>query len=151
MDDIKHTNDTNDTNNEPILQSTAATGVLVEQFLSRCMDPVDAHAIEDFTTSPKIRAMHAGLCAAFPDARFVPDWRVVEGHRAAVGGILRGTHLGPWRDLPATGSAIEAMSIAMLEFVDGELVDLSVVPDTLAIAEQVGLVAKVGPKACQLP
>lgn len=141
----------NDTNTGSTLQSTVSTRALVEQFVSRCMNPVDPSAIDDFTTNPKIRAMHAGLCTAFPDARFTPDWQVVEGNRAAVGGTLRGTHLGPWRAVPATGNAIEAMSVATFVIVDGLLVDLSVVPDTLAIAEQIGLVAKVGPKTCQLP
>jgi predicted ester cyclase len=142
--------DMDQTNLNTWADTTAATAELVARFLATCLDPADPNAIDDFTTSPKIRAMHAGLCAAFPDARLVPAWRVVEGNRAAVGGTIRGTHLGEWRGVPATGRAVEAMSIAMLEWVEDELVDLSVVPDTLAIAEQLGLVPTLGPKSCQL-
>ena len=105
------------------------------------------HAIDRFTDSPRVRGIYAAIVEAFPDATFAPLWRVIEGDRVAIGGITRATHLGLWRDVPATGRPIEVLGTVMLELSDGAIVDLMVVSDSLAIAEQLGgVVGGLGPR-----
>lgn len=132
------------------VDSAAATIELVEQFIDRCLDPVDAAAAQAFTSNPKALAIHAAFAVAFPDGRFRPSWRVADTNRAVVGGRITATHLGEFRGVPATGRQIDVMTYVMFECVDGRIVDVSVMPDTLAMAEQLGLLAPLGPKACEL-
>jgi hypothetical protein len=141
---------TSSTTTNPGIDHAAATIELVERFIDRCLDPVDAVAAPEFTSDPKALAIHAGFAHAFPDGRFRPTWRVVEGRRAVVGGLTTGTHLGDFRGIAPTERRIDVMTYVMFECVDGQIVDLSVMPDTLAIAEQLGLLAPLGPKACEL-
>lgn len=124
---------------------------LVDELVRDCLDPVSPGAMDRLTAVPRIRAMYAAIVEAFPDARFSTLWRVVEGRRAALGGVVSGTHLGTWRDVAATARRIELLTTVMVEVADGAVVDLMVVTDSLALAEQIGLLEPVGPKACELP
>lgn len=131
-------------------QSKSDTSALIDRLLADCFAPVHPGAIEAFTSVVRALAIYEGIVLAFPDARFTPQWRVVEGGRAALGGIMTGTHLGTWRGVEPTSRRIEVLGTLMVECADGQVVDLMVVPDTLAVAEQIGVVPQLGPKACEL-
>lgn len=122
---------------------------LIRKVLVDCFDPVSPHAIDRYSDSPRVRGIYAAVVEAFPDAAFTPLWTVAEEDRVVVGGVTRATHDGTWRDLPATGRSIEVLATVMFETSDGAVVDLMVVTDSLAIAEQIGLVEPLGPKACE--
>jgi predicted ester cyclase len=129
---------------------TAATTKLVQAFVRSCMCSTPTRPVTDFTSDPKTLAMHAGVRAAFPDAAFELAWCVVEGNRAALGGRMRGTHLGVWRGIPATGRSIDVMATITLVCEGGRIVDMSSVNDSFELAVQLGIVDQLGPKACQL-
>ncbi len=131
-------------------QGRSDNSALVDRLLTDCFAPVRPGAFAAFTSDVRALAIYGGLVAAFPDARFTPQWRVVDGSRAALGGLMTGTHLGPWRDVEPTGRPIEVLGTLMFECADGQVVDIMVVPDTLAVAEQVGVMPRLGPKACEL-
>lgn len=139
----------NKLSNSPTTHDRAAG--FVGRVLHDCFDQVSPGAIDRYTSDGRLRAMYASVVEAFPDARLSRLWHVVEEGRAVVGGIVTGTHLGTWRDVPATGRTIEVLSTVMVDVADDELVDLMVVTDSLALAEQLGLVEPFAPKACQLP
>lgn len=122
---------------------------LATEFLATCLDPVRPGAIDRLSTEPKVRAIYAAAAAAIPDARFTPLWRVVQDTRAVFGGLVRGTHDGTFRDVPATGRPLEFLATVMIACAGEEIVDLMVVTDSLAMAEQIGLLAPLGPKACE--
>lgn len=128
-----------------------AVAEVVDELVCDCFDPVSPGSMDRYTEDQRVRAMYGSIVEAFPDARFSSLWRVVEGRRAALGGVVAGTHLGPWRDVAATGRRIEVLATLMVEVVDGTVADLMVVPDTLAMAEQLGLLDPLGPKACEVP
>ena len=50
--------------------------------------------------------------AGFPDLRFAVEDLVEQEDRVAVRARLQGTHLGPWRDLPASGRRMD-IDVAM--------------------------------------
>lgn len=124
---------------------------LVDELVRDCLDTVSPGSMDRYTEDPRVRAMYASIVEAFPDARFSSLWRVVEGRRAALGGVVTGTHLGPWRDVPATGRRIEVLATVMVEVAEDTVADLMIVTDTLAMAEQLGLLDPLGPKACEVP
>lgn len=118
-------------------------------FLATCLQPVFPGAIDRLSTDPKVRAVYAAAVEAIPDAHFTPHWRTVEGRRAVFGGTVHGTHRGTFRDIPATGRPIEILTVVMIECEAGAITDLMVVTDSLAMAEQIGLLPPLGPKACE--
>lgn len=128
-----------------------AVAEVVDELVRDCFDPVSPGSMDRYTVDQRIRAMYGSIVEAFPDARFSSLWRVVEGRRAALGGLVAGTHLGPWRDVTATGRHIEVLATLMVEVVDGTVADLMIVTDTLAMAEQLGLLDPLGQKACEVP
>jgi predicted ester cyclase len=129
---------------------TASTMKLVQAFVRSCMCSTPTRPVTDFTSDPKTLAMHAGVLSAFPDAAFELAWCVVEGNRAALGGRMRGTHLGTWRDVPATGRSIDVLATITLVCEGGGIVEMSSVSDSFEMAVQLGIVDQLGPKACQL-
>ena len=129
---------------------TPTTTELADRVCRECFAPVSPGAMDPLTDSPTALAMYEAFVEAFPDARFTPEWRVVEGDRAAMGGVMTGTHLGPWLDVPPSGRHVEFLAISLLQFRDGKLVDLMVVQDSLAVAVQIGAAAPLGPKACEV-
>lgn len=123
------------------------TARLTDDFLT-CLNPVSPGAVDRLTTVPKVRAMYAAALEAIPDARFTPDWTVFDGTRAVLGGTVRGTHLGVFRGVPATGRVLAVLAVLMIEREGDAIADLLILPDSLAMAEQIGLLAPLGPKAC---
>lgn len=124
------------------------TDTLTNRILADCFARVSPRAIDRYTDSPRVRGIYAAVVAAFPDLALTPLWRVGDEHRVAIGGVIRATHLGTWRDVPATGRSIETMATVMLDLSDGGIVDIVSVSDSLTVAEQIGAVEPVGPKAC---
>lgn len=129
---------------------TANPAELVDRLLADCFQPVSPRSIDRYSDSPRVRGIYAAVAEAFPDATFTPLWSVAGQDRVVVGGITRATHRGTWRDVAATGRTIEVLATVMFETSDGGVVDLMVVTDSLAIAEQLGVVQPLGPKACEL-
>jgi hypothetical protein len=132
------------------LDPRSATEALIDRLVGEGFDPVSPEAVEALTVNPKVRAMHAGLAVAFPDARLILSWRIIEEHRAVLGGVMTGTHLGPWRGALPTGLPFEVMTMAKVDCVDGMIADLAVIVDSLSLVEQLGLVPLFGAKACEI-
>lgn len=120
-----------------------------ETLVRECFVRPTPHAMDSHSDSPKVRTMYAETMAAFPDATMRPLWRVLDEDRLVLGGVVTATHRGPWRDVPATGRRIQVLTTIMLELSDGRVVDMMVVTDSLALAEQLGVVEPLGPKVCE--
>jgi predicted ester cyclase len=130
--------------------TTAATTELVEAFVRTCMCSNPTRPAADFTSDPKTLAIQSGVRTAFPDIEFEVTWRAVEGTRAAFGGRMRGTHLGDWRGIPATGRSIDVMGVVSFVCNEGRIIDMSSVNDSFEMAVQLGIAEQLGPKACEL-
>lgn len=77
--------------------------------------------------------------AAFPDWSSTPEDMVVEGDRVAARWTVRGTHLGDFMGIPATGRAITMAEAGILRFEGGQLVELWRVADELGLLRQLGV------------
>ena len=81
-------------------------------------------------------AMHK----AFPDIHYTINDMVAEGERIATRWTLRGTHLGEFFGIAATGNAVSVEGIHILRFVEGQIVECWEVWDQLSMLRQLGTV-----------
>ncbi|KJE19784.1 putative ester cyclase [Frankia torreyi] len=81
------------------------------------------------------------LRSAVPDVRTTVTDLVAEDDRVVVYWRIEGTHQGELFGAPATGKPIDATSISLITFRDGQIVNYTVLPDRLTILRQVGAIA----------
>ncbi|MEU3602633.1 ester cyclase [Streptomyces sp. NPDC006798] len=73
---------------------------------------------------------------AFPDFRVTVDDAFGTGDRVAVRVTIRGTHLGEFRGLPATGRRVEYSGIELYGVAGGLLTEEWIAPDTETLTAQ---------------
>ncbi|WP_052730302.1 ester cyclase [Sphingomonas sp. SRS2] len=83
-------------------------------------------------------ALAAGFYSAFPDYVHVIDDVVANDRTVVVRFTLRGTHLGEFAGIPASGNPVEAVGISMLTVRDGKVSSVNGVFDQIAMLRQVG-------------
>jgi steroid delta-isomerase-like uncharacterized protein len=76
--------------------------------------------------------------AAFPDLTSTVDDLIAEGDRVAVRLTLRGTHLGTFRGIAATGKRVTMQEMAFWRLVDGKLHTGWFQADMLGLRVQLG-------------
>jgi len=82
----------------------------------------------------------ADWLAAFPDIRFTIEQMLAEGDRVMTQCVARGTHLGSWLGIPATGKFISIQMFVVHRFADGVIAEDWVLVDSLGVFQQLGLV-----------
>jgi steroid delta-isomerase-like uncharacterized protein len=82
----------------------------------------------------------ADWLAAFPDIRFAIEQTLAEGDRVMTQCIARGTHLGSWLGIPATGKFISIQMFVVHRIADGLIAEDWVLVDSLGVFQQLGLV-----------
>lgn len=76
--------------------------------------------------------------SGFPDLVFEMHQLVVSGDLAAARLTMHGTHLGLWRDRPATGRRIAVEHMFFFRFQDGRIVEIWEMLDRGALDAQLG-------------
>lgn len=132
-------------------ETSASSHSLSEQILEQCQNPLSAAWLLDYAATERVRSILSSSVAAFPDGKLTVRWSAVDGDRLVVGGGFDGTHLGSWRDVPATGRTVTALTIISLRLDGGSIVDINVVTDSLSVAEQLGAIAPLGAPVCRRP
>ena len=74
----------------------------------------------------------------FPDLRFTSEFMIVDGDKAAVRWVAKGTHTGVFRGIPPTGKEIRIGGMAGYRVVEGKIVEGWSHPDTLGLMMQLG-------------
>jgi steroid delta-isomerase-like uncharacterized protein len=77
---------------------------------------------------------------AFPDLCFELHELVGEADWVAARATLRGTHLGPFVGIPATGKTFEQEQLHLVRFVGDKVAEHRAVRDDLAMLRQLGVV-----------
>jgi steroid delta-isomerase-like uncharacterized protein len=85
-----------------------------------------------------IKAHHV----AFPDAHISIEELYAAGDRVIYRFIMRGTHQGEWKGIPATGNKFEMSGIGILRIENGKVVELREEPDRLGRMLQLGMELK---------
>lgn len=80
---------------------------------------------------------------AFPDLSYAVDDEIAERDLVMARFSARGTHLGPFLGVPATGRAIAYTGIDVNRIRDGRIVESWVHYDALGLLQQLGIVGPV--------
>jgi len=81
---------------------------------------------------------------AFPDFEFTIQDLIAEGDRVAVRLKARGTHMGEFQGIAATGKQFEISGITIYRMADGKVVEQWVNNDQLGMMQQLGVVHAPG-------
>jgi hypothetical protein len=122
---------------------------LARELVAACFDPPRPDEFARFCIDERGRFVFASFAAAFPDARLYVEWTVAAPDRVVIGGRMAATHSGAWRGIAASGKHVGVATVASLGIAAGRVVDVSIVSDSLSIAEQIGAVAPFAPPACR--
>jgi steroid delta-isomerase-like uncharacterized protein len=82
----------------------------------------------------------AELHAAFPDGRDEIADLIAAGDRVVTRIVSRGTHLGTYRGIPATGRKVTLMAVNIDRFVDGKIAERWLIADMLSVMQQLGVI-----------
>ena len=136
------------------MTDTEANKALVRRFFEEVMNEgnldivdeifapeyVNRHAHPGQTPGPHgVRQLVTNVRRAFPDLVEAPDDLVAEGDRVGLRLTLRGTHLGPFRGVEATGKRVEVMGMAIVRIEDGRIAEGWFFFDREALWEQLGV------------
>ena len=80
------------------------------------------------------------LRTAFPDLHFTIEELVAEADTVAGRVTMRGTHLGPFQGIPATGRSFEQAQTHFVRFRDGKAIEHRAVRDDLGMMRQLGVI-----------
>jgi predicted ester cyclase len=72
----------------------------------------------------------------FPDLQFSVEDLIEQGDRVAVRARLQGTHLGPWRDLPASGRRMDIDVALFFSWEQDQIVEIWEVDDAVRRDQQ---------------
>jgi steroid delta-isomerase-like uncharacterized protein len=87
-----------------------------------------------------------GISAAFPDFKFSIDDVVAEGDKVVTRYTLRGTHMGPYSGIPATGKQVAIKGVSIDKIVGGKFAETWDFPDSLGTMTQLGITPGAAPK-----
>lgn len=82
--------------------------------------------------------------AAFPDVKWTITEMIAEGDKVMVGLIWRGTHLGDFFGIPATGKFVEVRGTHVLRVSNGRIAEHWGNDDDLGLMRQLGIVPEMG-------
>src|SRR5437867_2713059 len=78
------------------------------------------------------------LRSAFPDFQLVIEDQIAEGDKVVTRVTFQGTHRGEFRGAAPTGKQVRYSGIAIDRIVDGKVVEMWHIADTLALLQQIG-------------
>jgi len=114
----------------------------LDEFLSP--DIVDHSGMSDPSDLEGIKALFAGMQAAFPDYHFTIHQQMAEGDKVMTHKTFHGTHLGPFMGLPATGKEASFDLIDIFTVDDGKFTGHWAVGNQLTLLQGLGLVPAPG-------
>ena len=87
-----------------------------------------------------VRSYYAELLRAVPDLEIEILRRHASADAVVLEGVIRGTHLGPWRGLPATGRRVEIPLCGVYSFdAEDRLAGERIYYDRAAVLRQLGM------------
>jgi steroid delta-isomerase-like uncharacterized protein len=112
---------------------------------------LDSLVTEDFTrhsqatpdvqvsSRAEFRALQESFLASMPDQQITIHMLLAEGDKVAAYATYAGTLTGPMGDFPPTGKSAESNFLSIFHIEDGQLAELWVEWDNLAMLTQLGL------------
>jgi steroid delta-isomerase-like uncharacterized protein len=82
--------------------------------------------------------------SAFPDLQITLEEMVAEGEKVVGRWTARGTHQGPLRSFPPTGTQVTLTGIDIFRIVGGKIVEEWSNADGLGMLQQLGIIPSIG-------
>ncbi len=86
------------------------------------------------------------LRSAFPDFQLVIEDQIAEGDKVVTRVTFQATHRGEYRGVAPTGKQVRYSGIAIDRIVEGKVVEMWHIADTLALLQQIGAMPSPQPK-----
>jgi predicted ester cyclase len=102
-----------------------------------------------FNNSKGLKQQVAGIQSirsAFPDLHLVIEDQIAEGDKVVTRVTFHGTHQGEFRGAAPTGKQVRYSGIAIDRIVEGKVVEMWHVADTLSLLQQIGAIPSPQPK-----
>lgn len=118
-------------------------GIVAEDFTRHSA----ASAGPPVTSRDEFIRLQESFLVSFPDQRVTLQHLLAEGDRVAMLATYSGTHTGPMGDIPPTGKAHESPFLAIFRIESGQIAELWVEWDNVAMLTQLGLFPPQPPTA----
>lgn len=79
-----------------------------------------------------------GALGAFADVSGTIEEIVAEGDQVMTWSTLRTTHVGPWRNIPATNKHVSFRGVGLYRFAQGKVIEYRFLYDTFGLLQQIG-------------
>ena len=91
-------------------------------------------------------ASNQTLRNAFPDFQLIIEDQIAEGDKVVTRVTFQGTHRGEYRGVAPTGKQVRYSGIAIDRIVDGKVIEMWHVAETLSLLQQVGAIPPLQPR-----
>jgi steroid delta-isomerase-like uncharacterized protein len=129
--------------------SSEENKLVVLAYWQRCWNEKDVNSLDDThvpwfaqnsvpTGTVAFKGLFSGFFQAFPDVRVSVDDVVSEGDKIVMRVTYRGTHLGDYEGVPATGRSVVVTGLEMFLVLGGRIVHHWHEMDHLSILLQIG-------------
>lgn len=103
----------------------------------------DVHVQTGIPGGPEdLRQALIAIRTGFPDIHVTVEEVIAEGDKVVTRNTWRGTHLGEFNGIPATGNKVEITGIVIWRIVDGLIIERRANLDTLSLLQQLGVLAR---------
>ena len=117
----------------------------MDAFFQKFYSPnILAHQTSGDIESSKYQQYLQGMFTAFPDAEFTMDDVLAEGDKVVFRSSWSGTHQGAIQRIPPTGKKVTVKTIVINRIIDGKIVELWSIADSLGMMQQLGVIPSKG-------
>lgn len=122
-----------------------ATGGDINRIDDICAENVVEHSpMGERRGREELKAQSEYVHTAFPDVSVSIEETVVDGDTVAQRLTFRGTHEGEFMGVEATGNEVEIPNTLFTRIEDGKIAERWLLPDTLGLLQQLGVVEPPG-------
>jgi predicted ester cyclase len=137
--------------------TTESNKALVRQYLTEVWDKNNLAAIDSFIAPdyiqhtrsvppgrPGVKLFFGLVRTAFSDLRYTAEDMIAEDDKVAWRWMIRGTHSGPFQQIPPTGKHITITGMSIVRIADDQLVEHWGEQDNLGMLQQLGVAPSPG-------
>ncbi len=101
--------------------------------------PKPATVVDQYVAEQPLKDHIVATEVGFPEYVLEPVEMIAEGDKVAVKVRLKGTHLGPFNGMPATGRKVDMLIHLTYQIQDGKIVDHWMLVDGVEMLQQLGM------------
>ena len=119
--------------------SASDNKAIVRRYFEEGLNQKNRAVLDELLADDNLRRLVTSTQAnPFPDLHRTVEDLIAEGDKVVARQTNRGTHLGDFMGVPATGKRVTFTAIAILRIADGKIVEHWINRDDLGILQQIG-------------